>query len=77
MSRAAKAGARAARHYDGKASKARARGPLDVTAVAFDEWRRLVSVLPADIAAGCARDMTALIKDETARLRPAERGDGT
>lgn len=76
MSRAGKAAARSARHYDKKTRAARARGPLDVTAVAFDEWRRLVSVLPADIAAAFAGEMTAAIKAETAKLRPAERGDG-
>ena len=67
---------REARHYEGKARRARARSPLDATAVAFDEWRRQVSRLPADIAAALAGEMTALIKAETTRLRPADRGDG-
>jgi hypothetical protein len=43
--------------------------------VAFDEWRRRVSELPADIAEALAGEMTTLIKTETARLKPAERGD--
>lgn len=67
---------RSARHYAGKSRTARRRGPLDVTAVAFDEWRRRVSDLPADIAAAFAAEMTAAIKAETAKLRPADRGDG-
>lgn len=76
MSRVSKTAGRSARHYEKKTRAARARGPLDVTAVAFDEWRRLVSVLPADIAAAFAGEMTALIKAESVKLRPAERGDG-
>lgn len=68
--------ARSAKHYDGKARHARRRGPLDVTAVAFDEWRRRVADLPADIAAALAAEMTAVIKAETVKLRPADRGDG-
>lgn len=76
MGRSPEAAARSARHFDGKARKARRRGPLDVTAVAFDEWRRRVSDLPADIAAALAAEMTAVIKAETTKLRPADRGDG-
>lgn len=74
-SRQAARAARSARHYERKARAARSRGPLDLTAVAFDEWRRRVSGLPADIAEAVAGEMTALIKAETARLKPAERGD--
>jgi hypothetical protein len=75
MSRPYESAARSADHYESKARKARKRGPLDETAVAFDQWRRRVRGLPAALADGLAADMTAVIKAEIAKLQPAERGD--
>lgn len=75
QSKASQRAARAAKHYESQARRASRRGPLDGTAVAFDEWRRRVADLPADIAMVLAAEMTALIKAETAKLRPADRGD--
>lgn len=69
MTRAPEQAARSARHYAGKARQART--PWDVTAVAFDEWRRRVSELPAALAEQLAADMTRLIKTETRKLDPA------
>lgn len=74
MSRAAQRDARKVAHHAAKARKART--PLGKAGVAFDEWRHLVSQLPAEFADQLGEQMTTHIRAEIARLRPARGGDG-
>jgi hypothetical protein len=70
VSRAPERAARSARHYAGKAR--RARTPWGQAAVAFDQWRQRVSELPAGMAEQVSAEMTRLIKVETEKLQPAK-----
>lgn len=74
MSRAAERNARKAAHHAAKERKART--PLGKTGAAFDEWRHLVSQLPAEFRDQFATEMTTYIRAQTARLRPSRGGDG-
>lgn len=59
---------RQARHWAGKTRKART--PLRRTGVAFDEWRRRVTELPAELADAEAVEMESTLRREIERLRP-------
>jgi formate dehydrogenase maturation protein FdhE len=73
VNRAPEQAARRNAHYAKKVRKTRT--PLQKTAVAWDQWRHLITRLPADMEDQLADAMTAAIKAEIQKLKPREGGD--